>query len=78
MFSFNDTFNTFYLLKDHSDSESGHPQPLLHGLLFSDWQQSHRRDSTYHGICYISCIALAGLMRIDLTTHHTMSVSGAN
>ena len=38
---------------------------------------SHRQDSTYHGICYTSCGALAGTrnssLRIDPTTHRTMS-----
>ena len=40
---FNDALNTFYLrlygikhiVKDHSDSKSGHPLPTLHGLFFS-------------------------------------------
>ena len=39
---FNDTLNTFYLwlygvrhmVKDHSDSERGNPQPPLQGILF--------------------------------------------
>ena len=42
---------------------------------------SHRQDSTYHGLCYTSCRALAGLTNssmdpqwcIDLMTHHSMS-----
>ena len=42
---------------------------------------SHRQDSTYHGLCYTSCGALAGMRnssmgppwRIDPTTHRTMS-----
>ena len=35
---FNDALNTFpygYVVKGHSDSERGNPQPPLHGLLFS-------------------------------------------
>ena len=40
---------------------------------------SHRRDNTYHGLCYTSCGAQAGTRngstpwRIDPTTHRTMS-----
>ena len=42
---------------------------------------SHRQDSTYHGLCYTSCGALAGMRnssmgpprRIDPMTHHKMS-----
>ena len=34
---------------------------------------SHRQDSTYHGLCYTSRGALAGMRRIDPTTHRTMS-----
>ena len=43
---------------------------------------SHRQDSTYHGLCYTSCGALAGTRNssmgpphegIDPTTHRTMS-----
>ena len=42
---------------------------------------SHRQDSAYHGLCYSSCGALAGMRnssngpprRIDLTTHRTLS-----
>ena len=41
------------------------------------YASSHREDSTYHGLCYTSCGALAGMWnssmgppwRIDLTTH---------
>ena len=43
--------------------------------------RSHRQDSTYHGLCYTRCRALAGTKnssmgspwRIDPMTHHTMN-----
>ena len=43
---------------------------------------SHKQDSTYHGVCYTSCGALAGMRIIlmgppggvDSMTYHTMSV----
>ena len=91
---FNDTLNTFYLrlygighmIEDHSDSERRNPLPPLPGLLFSIsiillYAPSHRQDSTYHSLCYISHGALAetkntsvGLpWRINPTTHRTMS-----
>ena len=71
---FNDTLNTFYLrlygvrhmVKDHSDSERGNPL-LPHRLLFPItarvllYASSHRQDNTYHGLCYTSCGALAGM-----------------
>ena len=61
---FNDALNTFYLrlygvrhmVKDHSDSEIGNPLPPARVLLYA---QSHRQNSTYHGLCYISRGALA-------------------
>ena len=45
------------------------------------YASSHRQDSTYHGLCYTSRVALAGTRnssmgppwRIDPTTHRTMS-----
>ena len=57
---------TFYLwlygirsiVKDHSDSERGHGQLALCGLIFlnsskeSLYAPSHRQDNTNHGICY--------------------------
>ena len=73
-FIFNDALNVLYLrlygvghnmVKDHSDSERGNPLPP-HDLLFPIsskgilYVSSHRQDSTYHGICYTSCGALAG------------------
>ena len=54
------------MVKDKSDSERGNSLPPLHGLLFlisskgSLYAQSHKQDSTYHGLCYASCGALAG------------------
>ena len=68
---FNDALNTFYLwlygvrhmVKDHSDSERGHPLPPQR-LLFPISSKgsfictSHRQDSTYHSLCYTSRGAL--------------------
>ena len=70
---FNDALNTFYLrlygitymVKDYSDSERGNLLPhqgyffqlAARVLLYAPF---HRQDSTYHGLCYISCEALAG------------------
>ena len=44
-----------HMVKDHSDSEIGNPLPP-HRLLFPITQ-----DSTYHGLCYTSRGALAGM-----------------
>ena len=60
---FNDALNTFYLwlygirhmVKDHSDSEKGIAARVL---LYAP---SHRQDNTYHGLCYTSRGALAGM-----------------
>ena len=52
------------MVKDHSDSERGNPL-LPHGLLFpinskgSFISTIHRKDSTYHDLCYTSRGALA-------------------
>ena len=51
------------MVKDHSDSERGNPLPPLSFLVASMiilYVSSHSQDSTYHGLCYISCGALAG------------------
>ena len=69
---FNDTLNTFYLwlydvrhmAKDHSDSERGnrhigYSYRLTARVLL--YAPSHRQDSTYHGLCYTSRGALAGM-----------------
>ena len=55
------------MVKDHSHSEKGNPLPP-HGLLFPisskgsfKYAPSHRQNSTYHGLCYTSCGALAGM-----------------
>ena len=77
-------FNTFYLwlystehlLKDHY---MGYSFKLAARVLL--YAPSHRKDSTYHGICYTSCRALAGMRNslmdspwgIDPTTLSTMS-----
>ena len=52
-----------HMVKDYSDSERGNPLPPLHGLLFPRvllYASSHRKDNTYHGLCYTSRGALAG------------------
>ena len=54
------------MVKDHTDSERGHPLPP-NGLLFAInrkvflYASSHRQDNTYHGHCYTSRGALAGM-----------------
>ena len=74
---FHDALNTFYLrlygvghmVKYHSDSERGNLL-LTHRLLFPNnrmvllYAQSHRQDSTYHGLCYTSRGALAVLVLV--------------
>ena len=99
---FNDALDTFYLqlygvrhmVKDHSESERRNPLPprrLLFPIKARDlsYAQSHRQDSTYHGLCYTSRGAMAGTRnssmdpprqidlidppRTDPTTHRTMS-----
>ena len=71
---FNDALNTFYIplygvghmVKDHSDSERGNNcrhmgysfRLTARVLLYAS---SHRQDSTYHGLCYTSRGAMAGM-----------------
>ena len=85
-FLFIDTLNTFYLrlygvrhmVKNHSDSERNLPPP--HGLLFPItarvllYSPSHRQDSTYHGLCYTSCGALAGTRNSSMGPPHEGSI----
>ena len=85
---FNDALNTFYLrlygvrhmVKDHSDSERGNPLPPLHGLLFPIsskgflYASSHRQDDTYHGLCYTSRGALAGMRNSSMGPLHEESI----
>ena len=47
------------MVEDNSDSERGNPLPP-HGLLFLINSNS-RQDSIYHGLCYTSRGALAGM-----------------
>ena len=55
-----------HMVKDHSDSERGNPL-LPHGYSFRLaagvllYASSHRQYSTYHGFCYTSRGALAGM-----------------
>ena len=81
---FNDALSTFYLrlygvvhmVKDHSDRTQG---IFLHA-------SSHRQDSTYHGLCYTSCRALARKRNssisppwgFDPKTHGTISACRFN
>ena len=69
---FNDTLNTFclwlngvrHMIKDQLDSERGNLLPQ-HGLLFLISSMGcficiiHRQNSTYHGLCYNICGAMA-------------------
>ena len=54
------------MVKDHSDSEIGHPPLPLHGLHFPRaarvllYAPSHIQDRTYHGLCYTSRGSLTG------------------
>ena len=48
------------MVKDHSYSERGNLLPP-HGLLIPILLSSHRQDNTYHGLCYNSHGALAGM-----------------
>ena len=60
-----------HMVKNNSDSERGNLLPP-HGLLFpinskgSFMCISHRQDSTYHSLCYISRGALAGTRNISM------------
>ena len=73
MFLFNNTLITFYLCYRMlhmclMTTEIMRGNPLVRFLTCSFWlaawnilyAQSHRQDSTYHGLGYISCIALTG------------------
>ena len=80
---FNDALSTFYgvghMVKDHSDSERGNPLPL-HGLLFPIKSKGsfictiHRENSTYHGLCYTSRGALAGMRNSSMGPPHEESI----
>ena len=84
---FNDALNTFYLrlygvrhmVKDHSDNERGNPLPP-HSYSFRlaarvlSYAPSHRQDSTYHGLCYTSCGALAGTRNSSMGPAHEGSI----
>ena len=84
---FNDALNTFYLrlygvrhmVKDHSDSEKGNLMPP-HRLLFPITAMVilhapfHRQDSTYHGLCYTSRGALAGMRNSSMGPPHEGSI----
>ena len=77
---FNDTLNTFYLrlysvthmVKDHSDSDReethyrhmGYSYRLTARVLL--YAPSHRQDNTYHGLCYTSRGALAGMRKSSM------------
>ena len=64
------------MVKDHSDSEKGNPL-LPHRLLFPRvllYAPSHRQDSTYHGLCYTSCGALAGMRNSSMGPPHEGSI----
>ena len=57
-----------YMVKDHSDSERGNPlpphRPLSPISKFFLYASSHRQDNTYHGLCYTSRGALAGMRNV--------------
>ena len=71
-----------HMVKDHSDSGK-EKTPLLPQVLLFPFSSkgSHIQNNTYHGLSYISHGAVAGTrnssmgsrLRIDLTTHRTVS-----
>ena len=65
------------MVKDHSDSEKGNPL-LPHGLLFPISSKGsficHRQDNTYHGLCYTSSGALAGMRNSSMGPPHEGSI----
>ena len=81
---FKDALNTFYLrlygvrhmVKDHSDSEKGNPQPPHIGYSFRIaarvllYAPSHRQDGTYHSLCCTSRGALAGTRNSSMGSPH--------
>ena len=79
---FNDAINTFYLrlygvrhmVKDHSDSEKGNPLPPHRLLLSINSKGSHRKDNTYHSLCYTSRGALAGTRNSSMGPPHEGSI----
>ena len=68
------------IVKDHSNSyHMGYSfQLAAEDVLYA---LSHRKDSTYHGLCYTSCGAKSEMRNISMSapqgfnyiTHHTMS-----
>ena len=84
---FNDALNTFYLrlygvrhmVKDHSDSQkgnrcrhNGYSYRLTARVLL--YVPSHRQDSTYHGLWYISRDTLAGTKNSSMGPPHEGSI----
>ena len=84
---FKDAFNTFYLwlygighmVKDHSDSNRethchhmGYSFRLAAMVLL--YASSHRKDSTYHSLCYTSRGALAGTRNSSMGPPHEGSI----
>ena len=84
----NNALNTFYLrlydvrhmVKDHSDSERGNPLHHM-GYYFRLaarvllYAPSHRQNSTYHGLYYTTCGALAGTRNISDACRLTIGMS---
>ena len=62
-----------YMVKEHSDSETGNPLPP-HGLLFVLaarvllYAPSHRQDRAYHGLCYASRGTLDGMRNSSVSS----------
>ena len=85
---FNDALNTFYLrlygvrhmVKDHSDSEREDTRCRHIGYSFRLaarvilYAPSHRRDCTYHGLCYTSRGALPGTRNSSKGPTHEGSI----
>ena len=66
-----------HMVKDHSDSEKGNPL-LPHRLLLSINSKGSfictRQDNTYHGFCYTSRGALAGMKNSSMGPPHEGSI----
>ena len=68
------------MVKDHSDSERketrcrhiGYSFRLISRVLL--YAPSHRQDSTYHGLCYTSRGALAGMRNRSMGPPHEGSI----
>ena len=70
-------YGVSHMVKDNSDSEKGNPLPP-HRLLLTPrvllYPPSHKQDNTYHGLCYTSRGALAGMRNSSIGPPHEGSI----